>query len=55
VEKGSVVEQQIHLDAEAKSAALMLSLKFPEGATSSSQVEIERWVADGWVEEGDSP
>lgn len=55
VERGSVVEQQIHLDADTTSLALMLSLKFPSGATSSSQVEIERLVADGWVEEGESP
>jgi hypothetical protein len=29
----------------------MLSLKFPAGATSNNQVEIERFVAEGWVEE----
>lgn len=55
VEKGSVLEKQIHLDGENKSAALMLALKFQAGATSGSQVEIERLVAEGWVEEGDSP
>ncbi len=55
VEKGSLLEKQIHIDGDAKSAALMLSLKFPDGATSSRQVEIERMVAEGWVEEGDSP
>ncbi len=55
VEKGSVLEQQIHLDADTRSLALMLSLKFPAGASSSSQVEIERFVAEGWVEEGDAP
>ena len=55
VEKGSVLEQQIHLDADTQSLALMLSLKFPAGATSSNQVEIERFVAEGWVEEGDAP
>lgn len=55
VEKGSLLEHRIHIDGDAKSAALMLSLKFPAGATSNSQVEIERLVAEGWVEEGDSP
>jgi hypothetical protein len=54
-EKGSVVAQRIHINGEAKSPALMLSLKFPPDAVSNSQVEIERVVADGWVEEGDSP
>jgi hypothetical protein len=33
----------------------MLSLKFPAGTTSANQVEIERFVAEGWVEEADSP
>ena len=55
VERGTVLEQRIHLDAETKSLALMLSLKFPVGATTNSQVLIERLVADGWVEEGDAP
>ena len=55
VERGSVLEQRIHLDGETKSLAMMLSLKFPEGATTGSQVVIERLVADGWVDEGDAP
>lgn len=50
VEKGTILDQKIHLDADTKSLALMLSLKYPEGATSGSQVEIERFVTDGWVE-----
>ena len=50
-----MLEQQIHPDADAKSLALMLSLKFPQGAPSNSQVEIEQLVADGWVDEEDSP
>lgn len=54
-EKGTVLEQRIRLDADTKSAPLMLSLKFPAGATSDSQVEIDRFVADGWVEDADSP
>jgi hypothetical protein len=55
VEKGTVLEQRIRPNADTKSAPLMLSLRFPAGATSDSQVEIERFVADGWVEESDSP
>ncbi len=55
VEKGSGLEQQIHTDGDTKSVTLMLSLKFPAGATSGSQVEIERLVAEGWVEEDDAP
>ena len=56
VEKGSVLEQQIQLDADGPDGlALMLSLKFPAGATSGGRVEIERFVAEGWVEEGDAP
>ncbi len=55
VEKDTLLDQKIHLDADTKSLALMLSLKYPEGATSDSQVEIERFVADGWVENTDKP
>ncbi len=53
-EKGSVLNGRIHTDMDTKSLNLMLSLRFPAGATSSNQVEIERFVAEGWVEE-DSP
>lgn len=55
VEKGSVLNQRIRPDAETKSVALMLSLKFPEGTASNNQVLIERFVAEGWVEEADPP
>ena len=55
IERGSVLEQRIRPDGETKSLAMMLSLKFPEGATTNSQVVIETLVADGWVEEGDAP
>lgn len=54
-EKGTVVNGRIHLDADTKSIKLMLSLKFPAGATAGNQVEIERLVTEGWVEEADSP
>lgn len=51
VEKGSVLDHRIHPNSEAKNTALMLSLKFPAGAASDSQVEIERYAGEGWVEE----
>lgn len=50
-EKGTVLNGRIHTDKDTKSINLMLSLKFPAGATSNNQVEIERFVAEGWVEE----
>ncbi len=55
VVKGSMLEQQVRPGEDSKNATLMLSLKFPAGATSGSQVEIERFVTDGWVEKEDSP
>jgi hypothetical protein len=50
-EKGTVLNGRILTDKDTKSINLMLSLKFPAGATSNNQVEIERFVAEGWVEE----
>jgi hypothetical protein len=54
VERGTVMNEKIHLDRDTKKMNLMLSLKFPLGASSNNQVEIERFVTEGWVEE-DSP
>lgn len=51
VEKGSVLDQKICPSEDAKVVKLMLSLKFPVGADSSGQVEIENLVAEGWVED----
>ncbi len=51
VEKGSALDQRIRANLESKSLALRLSLKFPASATTSGQVEIERFVGEGWVEE----
>lgn len=53
-ERGSSLDQLIRPNADTKSVALMLSLKFPEGATADDQVVIERFVNEGWVEEGES-
>lgn len=55
VAKGSMLEQQVRPGEDSKNVTLMLSLKFPAGATSDSQVEIERFVTEGWVEKEDSP
>lgn len=53
-EKGTVLNGRILTDKDTKKMNLILSLKFPAGATSNNQVVIERFVAEGWVEE-DSP
>jgi hypothetical protein len=50
VEKGSLLDGQVHLDGDKKNVLMMLSLKFPPDARSDSQVEIERFVCEGWVE-----
>lgn len=49
--KDSLLDQQLRPDADTKKLFLMLSLKFPSGATADNQVEIERFVTEGWVEE----
>lgn len=54
VERGSTLDQRIRPNADTKSMALMLSLKFPEAVSSDDQVEIERFVNEGWVEKRDS-
>ncbi len=54
LERGSMLEQRLQPETNASEVAMMLSLKFPAGATADSQVMIEGIVADGWVE-GDTP
>lgn len=51
VGKDSMLEQQIRLDADTKKLSVMLSLKFPAGSTADNQVEIDRFVSEGWVED----
>lgn len=53
-EKEGLVEGQIRHVGVGKNLPLMLSLKFPTGATSNNQVVIERLVSDGWVENEDT-
>ncbi len=55
VEKLSVLDRRIHPAPEGGSVNVMLSLKFPEKATNDSQVLIDGFVADGWVEEAEAP
>lgn len=50
VEKGGILDQRVRPNADVKSVALMLSLKFPANSTSNDQVEIEAFVSEGWVE-----
>ena len=54
VEKGSALDRKIAPTEDMKVANLMLSLKFPAGAASNGQVEIEGFVTEGWVED-DTP
>lgn len=56
LERGSALGRQIHLDKDQKDALMTLALKFPANARSASQVEIVRFVCEGWVEgEGETP
>jgi hypothetical protein len=52
--KDSDLDRRIRPDSESKNIPLTLSLKFPPEAKSDRQVEIERLVTEGWVEEEDS-
>jgi hypothetical protein len=51
--KDSDLDRRIRPDSESKNIPLTLSLKFPPEAKSDRQVEIERLVTEGWVEEED--
>ena len=55
VEKDSAIDKQIQLDPDAKSMSVMLSLKFNLSSTSKNQVEIDHFIAEGWVENADAP
>ena len=51
VEKGTALDLKINPAEEIKAVPLMLSIKFPTEVVSDSQVEIESFVVDGWVED----
>ena len=55
VEKGSLLEKQIQPSGDTTARPMMLSLRFSEGGTSSSQVLIDRLVCEGWVEDDSTP
>jgi len=50
VERGSEVDKQIHVDADTKTLAMMLSLKFVPDSKAKDQVEIVSMIAEGWAE-----
>jgi len=49
--KFSALNQQLDLSADSNKINVILSLKFPTAGNSKNQVEIERVIAKGWVEE----
>lgn len=49
--KLSALNRQLDLSVDTKSMNVILSLKFPAVGNSKNQVEIERVIAKGWVEE----
>ncbi|MCX8495265.1 MAG: hypothetical protein ORN51_03685 [Akkermansiaceae bacterium] len=53
--KETVVSQLLYFSPDMKSRCVMLALKFPQNAESSNQVEIERFVKDGWIENVKTP
>lgn len=54
-EKNSALDAKLRPTAGGQSVLMTLALKFPPDAQSDSQVEIERLVCEGWVEEGGAP
>jgi hypothetical protein len=53
-ERDSMLASRLVVPPESKQMALMLALKFPANATSDNQVLIEKFVAEGWVQETES-
>jgi hypothetical protein len=54
-EHGSVVSAKLPPPTDTQPVAMMLALKFPDHATTTNQVIIEKVIADGWVLETESP
>ena len=54
-EKNSPLSAKLRPSAGDQAVLMTLALKFPPDARSGSQVEIERLVCEGWVEEGGPP
>lgn len=55
VEKNSALNTKLRPRGDGQTVLMTLALKFPPDADSDSQVEIERLVSEGWVEEGGAP
>lgn len=55
VEKNSALNAKLRPYSGEQSVLVTLGLKYPVDAKSDSQVEIERLVCEGWVEEGVAP
>jgi hypothetical protein len=53
-ERGSIIDARLKLPPDTKSRALILSLGFPENATTSNQVHIRELVTEGWVQQNES-
>lgn len=53
--KDSVLNAKLRPEGDAKTSLLMLKVKFPAASSSSTQVEIESVVGQGWVEGADAP
>jgi hypothetical protein len=54
-ERGSILDARLKLPSDTTSSALILSLSFPENATTSNQVLIRELIAEGWVMQNESP
>ena len=55
VDRNSALALEIRPNSGELSVLMMLALKFPPDSKSGNQVEIERLVCEGWVEEGEAP
>lgn len=55
VERGSALDVKLRPNAGESTVPMTLALKYPPDPKSDSQVEIERLVSEGWVEEGGAP
>jgi hypothetical protein len=53
--KASVLAAKLRPMEGSKPSSLMLTLKFPQVSSSSTQVEIEDLIGEGWVEGSDEP
>ena len=53
--RGSAMNARLRPSLDNQQLPMMLSLKFPENATSNNQVLIDGFVAEGWVLESADP